>query len=140
MAFFYTCCGAVLLAMQAAHGERTAGTHSFSESLPVSMRRWAALRLGGAVAALVIPILVAAVLISIAVAFGIVEQAMPNGSEPFLERASAPPSIALQQLWIVAAVAAFGGAELLLVISAVGCRLRNQAQVGFLGAVAAFGI
>ena len=142
LSLFYTICAAVFLAMRAAQGEQSAGTLSFSASLPVSMRRIAAVRIGGAVATLAIPVLVAAVVLSLALASGLVEQAEPRGVEflPRLpQRETASFLTALEQLASVTAIAIFGGIELLLVLSVFGCWLRSQAQVGLLGAVMGLG-
>ncbi len=142
LSLFYTICAAVFLAMRAAQGEQSAGTLSFSASLPVSMRRIAAVRIGGAVATLAIPVLVAAAVLSLALASGFVEQAGPRGVEflPRLpQRETASLLTALEQLASVTAIAIFGGIELLLVLSVFGCWLRSQAQVGLLGAVMGLG-
>ena len=74
-ALFYTIGAAIFLAMRTALGEQTAGTLLFSVSLPISRRRIAAARIGGAVATLAIPILLAAALLALALASGLVEQA-----------------------------------------------------------------
>lgn len=141
-ALFYTICAATLLAMRAAQGERAEGTLSFSAAMPVSMRRVAAVRLAGAVATLALPVLIAAALLALALATGLVEQAAPRGEGPLPrlpERPTAPLSIALEQLASVTAIAVLGGVELLLLLCVIGNRLRSQAQVGFLGAVLGLG-
>jgi ABC-type transport system involved in multi-copper enzyme maturation permease subunit len=132
---------AVFLAMRAARGEQADGTHSFSSALPVSLRRIATIRILGAAATLILPILAAAVLMSVALSSGLVEQAVPRvlGSYVSLpDRETATLAVALGQLWSVTAVAAFAGLELLLVCSVAGCWLRNQSQIGLMGAVIAF--
>ena len=142
LASFYSITAAVFLAMRTAGGEQTAGTHVFSASLPVSMRLMATYRIAGAVATLAIPILVAAVLLSLALSSGVVEQGLPRGlsaSTRLPQRDTASTITALEQLWSVTAITIWGGVQLLLVVSALGCRLRSQAQIGFLGAVMAFG-
>jgi len=141
-ALFYTIGAAVFLAMRTAQGEQTAGTISFSASLPVSLRRIAAVRIAGAAATLAVPVLVGAALLSLAIASGLVEQAGPRGDRPFprlQERETASLMAALEQLGSVTAIAIFGGIQLLLVLSLFGCWLRSQAQVGLLGAVMGFG-
>jgi hypothetical protein len=45
----------------------------------------------------------------------------------------------LGQLWSVSAIAACAGLELLFLLSVAGCWLRNQSQIGLMGAVIAFG-
>jgi ABC-type transport system involved in multi-copper enzyme maturation permease subunit len=142
LALFYAFCGAIFLAMRASQGEQTAGTLSFSASLPVSMRQIAAVRIAGAVATLAIPIIVAAALLSLAFASGLVQQAAPRGDHIFShlpQRDTASLLTALEQLASVTAIAIFGGIELLLMLSLIGCLFRSQAQVGLLGAVMVLG-
>ena len=142
VAYFYATCTAVFLAMRTARGEHADGTHSFTATLPVSMRRIATVRILGAAATLILPILAAAVLMSVALSGGLVEQAVPRvlGSHVWLpNRETATLAVALGQLWSVTAIAAFAGLELLLVCSVAGCWLRNQSQIGLMGAVIAFG-
>jgi ABC-type transport system involved in multi-copper enzyme maturation permease subunit len=142
LASFYTVCAAIFLAMRASQGEQTAGTLSFSASLPVSMRRIAAVRIAGAVATLAIPILVAAALLSLALVSGLVEQVAPRDAYNHIrlpQRETASLLTALEQLASVTAIAILGGIELLLMLSLIGCRLRSKAQVGLLGAVMALG-
>ena len=141
-ALFYTICAAIFLAMRTAQNEQAAGTISFSASLPVSLRRIAAVRIAGAMATLAIPVLVAFALLSLAFASGLVEQAEPRGVHAFPrlpERDTASLLTALEQLGSVTAIAIFGGIELLLALSLFGCWLRSQAQVGLLGAVMGLG-
>jgi hypothetical protein len=140
-ALMYTLCATIFLGMRVAQGERTAGTLTFSAALPVSLRRMGTYRIVGAVVTLTVPILVAAILLSVALANGLVEQALPRDMAnrvSLTDRDTAPLLTALEQLWCVAAIAALAGVESLLVLSFFGCRLRNQAQVGLLGAVLAF--
>lgn len=141
-AMFYSLVAAIVLAMQAAVGEHAAGTLSFSASLPVSLRRMAAVRIGAAAMTLAIPILIAALLLSVALAGGLLEQAEPREAEQYqrlVERGTASLPVALEQLASVMAIAIFGGIQLLLVLAVCGCWLRKQAQVGLLGAVLALG-
>jgi hypothetical protein len=141
-AWLYTIGAAVFLAMRTTQGEQTAGTISFSASLPVSLRRIAAVRIAGAATTLAIPVLVGAALLSLALASGLVEQAGPRGGHPspqLQQRETASLLIALEQLGSITAIAIFGGTQLLLVLSLFGCWLRSQAQVGLLGAVMGFG-
>ncbi len=140
-ALMYTLCATIFLGMRVAQGERTEGTLTFSAALPVSLRRMATYRIVGAVITLTVPILVAAILLSIALATGAVEQALPRDMANYVglqERDTAPLLTALEQLWCVSAIAALAGVESLLLLSLLGCRLRSQAQVGFLGVVLAF--
>jgi hypothetical protein len=142
LAWFYSMCAAVFLAMRTAKGEQADGTLSFTASLPVTMRRVATVRVAGAVALLVTPVLVAAVVLSLALATGLVEQAAPRGGQAvrrLTERDAASLFTALEQLWSVAAIAILGGAQYLLLLSLFGCWVRTQARIGLLGAVMGFG-
>lgn len=142
-AHFYTMISAVILAMRAARGEHTEGVHGFSASLPVSMRRMAILRILGAALAMTLPIVVATLLLSLALSGGLVEQAMPRAIEAYVrmdQRATAPLTVALGQLWSTASISICSGMELLLVLSIAGCWLRNPSQVALLGAVGAIGM
>lgn len=141
-AWLYTIGAAIFLAMRTAQGEQTAGTISFSASLPVSLRQIAAVRIAGAAATLAVPVLVGAALLSLALASGLVEQAGPRGGPPspqLQQRETASLLTALEQLGSITAIAIFGGIQLLFVLSLFGCWLRSQAQVGLLGAVMGFG-
>lgn len=141
-AMLYSIFAAVFLAMRTAQGELSNGTIGFSASLPVSLRRIGAARIGTAAATLAIPILIAAAVLSFALIGGLIEQAAPR-SIPCLkrltERETAPLLTSLEQLWSVAIIAIFGGIELLLTLSLFGCWLRSQKQVGLLGAVMGLG-
>jgi len=139
-AWFYGIVAAIFLAMRTARGEEADGTMSFTAALPISLRRSGAARIVGAVLTLVIPIVIGASLFSLALASGLIEQAAPRtplgpAYHRLLERDLAPFTTSLEQLWSVAAIAIFGGTQLLLILSLVGCWLRNQAQIGFFGAV-----
>lgn len=141
-ALLYSFVAAIVLAMRASRGEHADGTIWFSAALPIPIRRLAAVRITAAVATLAIPIVIAACVLSIALASGLVEQAEPRGigSTGLPGRNTASLLTSLEQLWSVTGIAIFGGAELLLVLSAVGCWLRSQAQIGLLGAVLALGL
>ncbi len=78
LSLFYTWVAAIFLAMYASRGEQSAGTLSFTAALPVSLRRLATMRIVGAAAALATPILLAASVLSVALAIGLVEQAAPR--------------------------------------------------------------
>jgi hypothetical protein len=142
LALFYSWFSALVLAMRASHGERTNRTIAFSTALPVSIRRMGSVRIVSALATLAIPIAIAAGILSIALASGLVEQAEPRQPEthlPLPERATATLFTSLEQLWSVAAIAILGGVELLLLLSLLGCYLRSQAQIGLVGVVTALG-
>jgi hypothetical protein len=141
-AFLYSLFTAVVLATRTSHGERTDGTIAFSAALPISMRRMGTVRIVSAVVTLAIPLVIAAGILSIALASGLIEQAEPRHMDaytqlPLRNTAALPTSI--EQLWSVATIAILGGTELLLLLSLLGCYLRSQAQVGLIGAVMALG-
>jgi hypothetical protein len=143
LALWYSWFASVFLATRTSHGERTDRTIAFSAALPVSMRGMATVRIASALATLAIPLVIAAVILSIALASGLVEQAeprLPNATFPRLpQRDTAPLLTSMEQLWSVTAISILGGVELLLLLSLLGCSLRGQAQVGLMGAVMAFG-
>ncbi len=106
------------------------------------MRRIGTARIVSAIAALGIPLLIAAGLLSIALASGLVEQAGPRLGRAYTQlpqRETAALPTSLEQLWSIAAIAIMGGVELLLLLSLLGCYLRSQAQTGMMGAVMALG-
>ncbi len=139
-AMLYSVVAAIVLAARAAVGERTDGTLSFTASLPISLRRVAAVRIVGAMVTLVIPILIAALILAASMVTGLVEQAEPRNPDAYtrmLERPTGSLFVSLEQLASVTAIAAFGGVQLLLVLSLCGLWLRTQGQVGVLGPVIA---
>lgn len=141
-ASLYAMVAAIVFAMRASQGENADGTLMFTRSLPIPLRHVAAVKIVGAMITLAVPILMASLLISLAMASGVVEQAMPRGDGPLPrlpERPSALLPIALGQLGSVAMIAILGGIELFLVLSLAGSWLRSKSQVGLLGAVAGFG-
>src|SRR5690349_1689138 len=69
---------AVLLAIRTAVGEKTKRTIGFTAALPVPVRRQAWMRLAGAALTLTIPILLGAVILSVVLGTGLVEQALPR--------------------------------------------------------------
>jgi hypothetical protein len=140
LAQFYTLFAAVVLAMRTSCGERTDGTIAFSAALPFFLRRMGKVRIVSAVATLAIPIVIAAVILSVAFYSGLVEQVEPRHPDthlPLPQRATAALFTSLEQVWSVAAIAILGGVDLLLVLSVLGCYLRSQAQIGLMGAVMA---
>lgn len=139
-ALLYSLFAALVLAMRTSHGERTDGTLAFSAALPISMRRMGTVRIVSAAATLAIPIAIAAGILSIALASGLVEQAEPRHTGDYAglpQRNTAALPTSIEQLWSVAAIAILGGVELLLLLGLLGCYLRSQAQVGLMGAVMA---
>ncbi len=141
-AMLYSVVALIVLAIRTSQGEQADGTLSYTTSLPVSIRRIALVRILGAVGALSIPILVAAMILAIALASGLVEQAGPRPMDPYdrlLERPSGSLLTSLEQLLSVTAIAILSGAQLLVLLCLFGCWLRSQAQVGLLGAVLGLG-
>jgi hypothetical protein len=142
LAQFYSLFAALVLAVRTSHGERTDGTLAFSAALPVPMRRMGTVRIVSAVATLAIPIVIAAGILSIALASGLVEQVEPRHLDPHTplpQRATAALLTSIEQLGNVTAIAILGGVELLLLLSLLGCYMRSQAQIGLVGAVMALG-
>ncbi len=140
-AWFYGSIASIILAIHVSCGERTSETTLFTAALPISLRRMAAVRLIAAVWTFALPIFIAACLLSIALAIGLVEQAEPrwerSGRLP--DRATASLLRSLEQLWSVASIAMTGGIQMLMLLSVAGCWLKRQSQVGLLGAVLALG-
>jgi ABC-type transport system involved in multi-copper enzyme maturation permease subunit len=140
-ALFQATCAAIVLGMRASQGERAAGTLPFSAALPVSIRRIATARIVCCATVLAIPILVGAVLLALALASGLVHQVEPRDElkyVPLQQRDTAPVATALEQLAGVTAISIVAGIELMLVVAAIGCRLRTPSRVGLVGAVLAF--
>ncbi len=143
MAQVFGIVAAIILAVRVACGEQVENTLSFSASLPISMRRMATVRIVGAMAVLAIPIVAAAIVLSLALAGGLVAQAEPRGIAEhvgLIQRPTATLLVSLEQLWSVTVIAVMSSVELLLVLCLLGCSLKHQAQVGFAGAVLALGI
>lgn len=147
LAMLYTFVAAIVLAARASQGEQTDGTLSFTNSLPIPIRRVATVRIVAATMTLAIPIVIASLILVASLATGLVEQAEPrvsgiNGSANYIQMHLRPVGTrltSLEQVASVTAIAILGGVELLLILSLCGCWLRSQAQVGFLGAVMALG-
>ena len=145
LAMLYATVAAIVLAARASQGEQTDGTLSFTTSLPVSIRRVATVRIVGAIMTLAIPVVLASLILAASLAFGLVEQAelrdsLTNGPANYVQihlRPVGSIAISLEQVASVTAITIMGGIELLLILSLCGCWMRNQAQVGFLGAVMA---
>lgn len=132
--------GAILLAMRTAKGEQSSGTQTFSSALPISMRTQATVRLLGSMLTLALPVLLSAVILSIATSSGLVQQVLPRTSVhyvPLIEREVAPLSTTLSQLWSLAVIQIAAGWQLLLLLCVVGNWLKTQSQIGFMGPVVA---
>lgn len=133
---------AILLAMQTAKGEQTSRTQSFSSALPVSLRSQAFIRLLGSMLTLALPILLSAIVLTIATSSGLIQQVLPRTTVnyiPLLNREVAPLETTLAQLWSVAAIHIASGWQLLLILCVAGNWLKTQTQIGFLGPVVALG-
>jgi hypothetical protein len=85
LALFYSLFAALVLAMRTSHGERTDGTIAFSAALPVSLRRVETVRIVSAVATLAIPIVIAAGILSITLASGLVAQVEPRHADAYTQ-------------------------------------------------------
>ena len=132
----------IFLAMRTSLGETTDRTRTFGDALPVSVSTRGWIRLLGGAATLIVPIAVAAVLISVCLAAGWVEQALPRG-EPgptyvdHLQRASLSASGAVEQCWEIAAVVACSATTLYLILCLLGTTLWVESHAGFAGAAGA---
>lgn len=146
---FYAACllyglfAPVILAMRTSLGEVTQKTLRFSAVLPVSLRRIAWVRLGGAIVVMVAPIILGTILMSIVLGAHVLEEVPPRPqlNSPWLtDRAPASLSRleAVGFLWKMTSVSVAQACELLIIISVIGARRRAEAHVGFLGAVVAF--
>ncbi|WP_299469747.1 hypothetical protein [uncultured Gimesia sp.] len=147
----YSLCMSVFLAMRVSLSEVTDQTISFSRTLPVSLSRVAAVRLGMAIFALIVPILLGALVLLVFLASGLLEQ-VPARSEQFRSgseivaipgvnqvlRASLSAGGAVSLLMKVACISISQTTALFLVLCLLGARRRNEVHVGFLGAVVAF--
>src|SRR5690606_1721043 len=143
VATFYSVCSlyglvaSLFLAARASRGEVTYGTLAFTAALPSSLRRAAAIRLGGAIITPCAPMLLGAVLMSVALGTGLVEQAPARPHEnyvPLPQRPSLTPNDAVGLLWTVTAVSAVQSIGLLCLLSVIGARRRSEAVVAFIGA------
>ncbi len=134
---------AVFLAMRTALGEVTQGTLGYSAALPVSLRQIAWVRLGGAIVTLVGPIVLGALVLSLFLATGFVEQG-PTWSfdgVKFVLLPQRPPLSALESLellWTITAITSASNVQILLLLSLIGARRRAETQIGFIGAGVAF--
>jgi ABC-type transport system involved in multi-copper enzyme maturation permease subunit len=146
---FYSICmiyglfAPVFLAMRTALGERTQRTLGFSFSLPAPLRNLAIVRVVGALITLAGPIALGAIILSVVLLTGAIEQ---SGLRPprdanyldFEKRDSLSRLEAVGMTWRCAAIAAASASELLLILSVIGARCRSEAHVGFIGAVLGF--
>jgi ABC-type transport system involved in multi-copper enzyme maturation permease subunit len=132
----------VFLAMRTCLGEQTQGTMPFTSSLPASRRQIASVRVGGAVVTLVAPIILGALLLSLVLSAGVVEQVPPRsevvgGTSDITLRPALSGIDSVGFTWKVAAVSLAAATELFLILAAIGLRRRSEAHVGLIGAVVA---
>ena len=127
---------AVLLAMSTVSGEFSQRTITFSQSLPVRLSTVAWVRLLGAWGCLVVPIVVGAIIVTVTLALGIVEQA---GLRSIMTRLPDRPNLskveAIEFLWTVTLLAVTTVIHFVTLISLLGIRCRSEGSVGLLGAV-----
>ncbi len=129
----------IFVAMRTSLGETTDRTRSFTNALPISAQRRGWIRLAGGAAALIVPILVGAVLISLCLGSGWIEQVPPRPPfghtdvpRPLQESLSALSAVAL--VWRATTVLVFSTVEFYVLLSLVGTALRAEAHAGFAGA------
>lgn len=132
----FSCLAAVLLAMSTATGEYSQRTLKFSQSLPVSLSKVAWARLLGAWGCQVVPIVCGAVLITLLLASGLVEQAgLRSDTVGLPDRPSMSRLEAIGFLWTTTAIAIVAAMQLTALLSLLGTRCRNEGTVGFVGAI-----
>lgn len=134
---------AVFLAMGTALREVTQGTLGFSRALPVSLRQIAYVRLGGAVVTLGGPMVLGAVVLSLFLLTGFVEQGPVvifegGGYVPLPNRPSLRGLASSGLVWIVTVITVASSVELLLILALLGARWRAESHVGFLGVCVSF--
>jgi hypothetical protein len=112
----------IFLAMRTSLGEMTDRTRSFSDGLPISPRRRGWIRLAGGAAALVVPILVSAFLMSVSLKASGLEQRpdMPRWQASF-------------SLWYFVATCVWSAMNLYLIVCLLGTRLRSEVHLGYCG-------
>jgi hypothetical protein len=133
----------IFIAMRTSLGELTDRTRSFHDGLPVSTSTRGTVRLVGGLAVLVVPIISAAIILSICLASGWVEQALERAADYWntrfrlTDRPSLGRLAAIAMLWRVAAIAMASATMLYLILSLLGLRLRNESHLGFAGTAVA---
>jgi hypothetical protein len=133
----------IFLAMRTALGETTDRTRSFSDALPISSRRRAWIRLAGGAGVLIVPILTAAVLLSLCLACGWLRQSPTRppdgpGYTSLSQRVSLSATSAVGLVWQVTAVVLWATTTLYVLLSLIGTTLRKEAHAGFVGTVVVF--
>ena len=132
----------IFLAMRTSLGEMTDRTRAFSDGLPISPGRRGWIRLVGGAGVLVAPIVVGALLLSACLALGWIEQVPTRSSQqshyvPLLDRPSLSAWSAVGLAWQVAALDAWSGIALYLILSLLGTTLRSETHLGYAGAAIA---
>jgi hypothetical protein len=133
----------LFIAMRTSLGETTDRTRSFSDALPISSRRRGWVRLVGGAGVLIVPILTGAVLLSLCLGFGLIQQAClrpPDGPGYIRlpERASLSAISAVGLVWQATAIALWAATSLYLLLSLVGTLLPKEAHAGFVGTIVVF--
>lgn len=140
-ALIFGCISAILLAMSTVSGEYSQRTIKFSQSLPVRLSTVAWVRLLGAWGSLLIPILVGATVITLLLAFGIVDQAgLRTEAMRLPDRPSLSRLEAVGFLWTVTVVAITLVLHFVTLLSLLGTRCRSEGSVGLLGAIGFLGV
>jgi ABC-type transport system involved in multi-copper enzyme maturation permease subunit len=132
----------IFLAMRTSLGETTDRTRSFSDGLPISERRRGWIRLAGGAGVLVTPIVAGALLLSVCLASGWLEQAPTRPPQDahyvgLLNRPSLSALSAVGLVWQVTALVAWSATGLYLVLSLLGTTLRSESHLGYCGAAVA---
>ena len=128
----------LFLAMRTSLGETTDRTRSFSDALPISSRRRGWIRLAGGAGVLIVPILIGAMLLSLCLAFGCIDQALFSPTVEISQRASLNALSAVGLVWCDTAIALWAATTLYVLLSLIGTMLRREAHAGFVGAIVVF--
>ncbi|WP_298868450.1 hypothetical protein [uncultured Gimesia sp.] len=133
----------IFLAMRVCLSEVSSRTLSFTSSLPVSLHRISTIKLGFALFCLLGPIFLGALILSVLLAFGLLEQVparavgIPQGFE-LINNSSLSAMAAIGLLGKLTCIIMVQSAGLFLVLAVIGARRRYEVHIGFLGAVIAF--
>jgi ABC-type transport system involved in multi-copper enzyme maturation permease subunit len=139
---FYVWVASLLLSMSTATGEYSQRTLRFTASLPVSLSHAAWARLIAMWGCLVIPITINAMIATLVLGSGLIEQAgiRPEnyGDQGYLslpDRPSISKVDAIIFLWTTMAIATGSGLFLSTIISLFGTFCRREGTVGFIGVI-----
>lgn len=135
--------GSILISMTIATGEYSQKTLKFTSSLPVSLFKVGWARLLTAWGCLVIPIVIAAIVTTLVLESGLIQQAefrptdyLSNPTRISLpKRPSIPKSEAVAFLWTLTAIATCTAIWFTTWISLLGTWCRKEGTVGFLGVI-----